>query len=58
MLTHKDESRYLHIESDPSGNAYFGNPYALGYEKFVQEHQDRQQQKADDIESVVILGYN
>lgn len=58
MPTHKDETRYLSIESDPCGNSYFGNPYALGYENFVIEHPDRHRQEADDIESVVILGYN
>ena len=40
MLTQND-TRYLHIEPDPSGNAYFGNPYALGYENFVLEHQEQ-----------------
>ena len=58
MLTHKDATRYLHQESDPSGNSYFGNPYALGYENFVLEYLDSHQQEADEIESVVILGYN
>ena len=57
MLTQND-TRYLHIEPDPSGNAYFGNPYALGHEQHGLEHLDRNPQGSDDVESVVILGYN
>ena len=53
-----DETRDLFMEPDPSGNSYFGNPYQLGHEQFGLEHLDRNQQEADDIESVVILGYN
>jgi len=58
MITNEDENHYLHIESDPSGNSYFGNPYALGYENFLLEHLDRHSQEAGDAESAVILGYN
>jgi hypothetical protein len=58
MITNKDETHYLHIEPDPSGNSYFGNPYARGYENFVLEHLNRHSQEAGEIESVVILGYN
>ena len=58
MITKKDETHHLHIESDPCGNSYFGNPYAQGYENFVLEHRGRHPQEAGDVESVVILGYN
>jgi len=58
MITNKDETHYLHIEPHPSGDSYFGNPYALGYENFLREQLDRPSQKAGDVESVVILGYN
>lgn len=58
MLNHKDETRHLLMESDPTANSYFGNPYELGYEQYGLEHLDRTQQGSDDIESVVILGYN
>lgn len=58
MITNKDENHYPRVESDSSGNSYFGNPYALGYENFVLEHMDRHSQEAGDVESVVILGYN
>ncbi len=58
MLIDKDETRHLLSESDPSGNSYFGNPYALGHEQYGLENLDRNQQGSDDIESVVILGYN
>ena len=58
MITNKDETHSLRTESDPGGNSYYGNPYALGYENFVLEHLDRHSQEAGDVESVVILGYN
>ena len=58
MITNKDENHDLCVESDSSGNSYYGNPYALGYENFVLEHMDRHSQKAGDVEAVVILGYN
>ena len=58
MLAHIDETRELLMDTDRIGNSYFGNPYSLGYEKFLQEHLDGKKQEADEIESVVILGYN
>ena len=58
MITSKDENHDLRAESDSSGNSYFGNPYALGYENFVLEHMVQHRQGAGDVESVVILGYN
>ena len=58
MLSHKDDARHLLMESDLTGNSHFGNPYELGYEQYGLEHLDRNQQGSDDIESVVILGYN
>ena len=58
MPSHKDESCNLLMKSDPTANSYFGNPYELGYEQYGLEHLDRHQQGSDDIESVVILGYN
>jgi hypothetical protein len=58
MLSHKNDTHRLLMESDLIGNSYFGNPYELGYEQYGLEHMDRNQQASDDIESVVILGYN
>ena len=58
MQIHNDETRHLFLESEAGGNAYFGNPYALDYEQHGLEHLDRNQQGTDDVESVVILGYN
>lgn len=58
MLIHKDEIRHLIMKSKLTDNSYFGNPYELDYEQYGPEHLDRNQQGSDDIESVVILGYN
>jgi|GEM_PF-1931161 len=58
MPGHKDDTRDLLMDSDPAANSYFGNPYELGYEQYGLEHLNRSQQGSDDIESVVILGYN
>ena len=54
----KDDSRHLLMESDLTGNSYFGNPYELGYEQYGLEYMDRNQHEPDEIESAVILGYN
>jgi len=58
MLSHKEDNRRLLMETDTAGNSHFGNPYELGYEQYGLEHLDRNQQGLDDIEFVVILGYN
>ena len=58
MLSQNYETHRLLMESDLTGNSHFGNPYELGYEQYGLEHLDRNQQGPDDIESVVILGYN
>ena len=38
--------------------SYFGNPYQLHYEQYGLEYLDRNSSSADEIERVVILGYN
>jgi hypothetical protein len=39
-------------------NSYFGNPYQLHYEQYGLENLDRNSSNADEIQRVVILGYN
>jgi len=39
-------------------NSYFGNPYQLHYEQYGLENLDRNSSSADEIQRVVILGYN
>lgn len=46
------------IDSADSEHSYFGNPYQLDYEQYGLENLDRDIDDADDIERVVILGYN
>ena len=58
MQSHKDETCHLLMESELTGNSCFGNPYELGYEQYGLEYRDRLQQESEDIESMVILGYN
>ena len=58
MLFHEDETHSPLAKSDPAGNSYFGNPYSLEHEQFGLEHLDRHAPGPDEIESVVILGYN
>ena len=45
---------------DPFGNtnSYFCNPYNSGLEQYGLEFLDRNPTSDDEIESVVILGYN
>lgn len=45
-------------ESENAGNGYYGNPYQSGYEQYGLELLDRHGDSEDDIELVVILGYN
>lgn len=51
----QDESRH-----DPFGteNTYFCDPYHSLLEQYGFEYLDRNQSSDDDIERVVILGYN
>ena len=64
MHTDKVHAHDLLMEVNLTGNSYFGNPYMLGYEQYGMEHVDRHNnnneigQDADEVESVVILGYN
>ena len=45
-------------ESSLAGNGYYGNPYHTAYEQYGFEHIGRVAGNEDDIENVVILGYN
>ncbi len=42
---------------ETAGNAYYGNPYLTQHEQYGLEFVDRSDSD-DDIEKVVILGYN
>jgi|GEM_PF-1556609 len=46
------------IELDQAENSFFGNPYQLRHEQYGLEYLDRNNSSADEIERVVILGYN
>ena len=58
MHIDKDETRYLFMETNLTSNAYFGSPYVPEHETFDMEHLERPQPGGDEIDSVVILGYN
>ena len=45
-------------DPDNAGNSYFCNPYQTDYEQYELEYLDRNSHEQDDIECVVILGYN
>lgn len=46
------------IDTVKTENTYFANPYQLHYEQYGLENLDRNGCSADEIERVVILGYN
>lgn len=63
MLDRKNRTDSRLMESSLTGNSYFGNPYMLAYEQYGLENLDRNrqaliEQDSDEVESVVILGYN
>ncbi len=58
MQTHETITPDPKIEFDQAENSYFGNPYQLRYEQYGLEYLDRNSSSADEIERVVILGYN
>lgn len=50
-------SRHPSPEPANAGDDYFGNPYRTRHEQYGFEYLDRTNSQ-DEIESVVILGYN
>ncbi len=48
----------LEITPELTENSYFGDPYQLHHEQYGLEYLDRNMNAADEIERVVILGYN
>ena len=58
MLTPEHRTPVLAIDPVEKENSYFGNPYQLPYEQYGLENLDRNSSSDDEIERVVILGYN
>ena len=57
MSTPGNPTPVMLMETEQVENSYFGNPYRLHYEQYGLEHLNRND-NSDDIERVVILGYN
>ena len=63
MLARQSPIQRLLRESKLAHDSYFGNPYNLAPEQSCLVHLDRHgqqsaQQDGDELEAVVILGYN